>query len=103
MEHEAEARIVDYSNKQGLAHEAFCLPPNAPAWVTALVADCSVAQSAEAFWNRAEAFEKRADAQYAKEFIIALPVELSQTQNLACVGAVVAEQGRAGGQIAGWV
>jgi ATP-dependent exoDNAse (exonuclease V) alpha subunit len=42
----------------------------------ALIADRSVAGAAEAFWNKVEAFEKREDAQFAKEFIIALPVEL---------------------------
>ena len=43
MEYEAEGRVVDYSAKRGLAHEEFRLPPEAPDWVRALIADRSVA------------------------------------------------------------
>ncbi|RUX00525.1 Ti-type conjugative transfer relaxase TraA, partial [Mesorhizobium sp. M2A.F.Ca.ET.037.01.1.1] len=103
MEYEAEARTVDYSNKRNLAHEEFLLPPDAPAWVRALISDRSVAGAAEAFWNRVEAFEKRQDAQFAKEFIIALPVELSREQNIALMRQFVVEQVLARGQVADWV
>ncbi len=78
MTHDSEGRTVDFSNKGNLGHEEFLLPPDAPVWARALIADRSVAGAAEAFWNRVEAFEKREDAQFAKEFIIALPVELSK-------------------------
>lgn len=103
MEHEAEARTVDYSNKRNLAHEEFLLPPKAPDWARALVADRSVAGAVEAFWNKVEAFEKRADAQLAKEFIIALPVELSRDQNIALMRQFVFEQVLGRGQVADWV
>jgi Ti-type conjugative transfer relaxase TraA len=103
MDHEAEARTVDYSNKRGLAHEEFLLPADAPAWARMLIADRSVAGAAEAFWNKVEAFEKRADAQFAKEFIVALPVELSQGQNIALFRQFVFEQVLARGQVADWV
>lgn len=89
MEFERELQVADYSNKRGLLHEAFSVPPDAPEWVSALIADRSVAGASEAFWNRVEAFEKRSDAQLAKEFIIALPVELSTEQNIALVRAFV--------------
>jgi Ti-type conjugative transfer relaxase TraA len=103
MEHEAEARTVDYSAKRNLAHEEFLLPPGAPGWARALIADRSVAGAVEAFWNKVEAFEKRADAQLAKEFIVALPVELSQVQNIALFRQFVFEQVLARGQVADWV
>lgn len=103
MEHEAEARTVDYSNKRNLAHEEFLLPPNAPVWAKALIANRSVAGSVEAFWNKVEVFEKRADAQLAKEFIIALPVELGRDQNIALMRQFVFEQVLARGQVADWV
>lgn len=86
MEHEAEARAVDYSNKRGLAHQEFLLPADAPAWVRTLIADRSVAGAAEAFWNKVEAFEKRSDAQFAREAMIALPVEPTTEQNIALMG-----------------
>ena len=103
MEIEAEARTVDYSNKRGLAHEEFLLPAEAPDWARKLIADRSVAGAAEAFWNAVETFEKRTDAQYAKEFIVALPVELSQVQNIALFRQFVLEQVLARGQAADWV
>jgi Ti-type conjugative transfer relaxase TraA len=103
MTYEIEARTVDYSNKRNLAHEEFLLPPGAPKWALALIADRSISGAAEIFWNRVEAFEKREDAQFAKEFIIALPVELSKEQNVALMRQFVFEQVLARGQVADWV
>lgn len=103
MEHEGEGRVADYSNKPGLLHEAFLLPPDAPQWARMLIADRSVAVAVEAFWNRVEQFETRADAQFAREFIIALPVELSPEQNIALMRDFVAGQILARGQVADWV
>ncbi|MFT4118309.1 Ti-type conjugative transfer relaxase TraA [Bradyrhizobium sp.] len=103
MEHEAEARTVDYSNKRNMAHEEFLLPPDAPAWARTLIADRSVSGAAESFWNRVEAFEKRSDAQFAREAIIALPVELTREQNIALMRQFVAQEILARGQVADWV
>lgn len=103
MEHEAEGRTVDYSAKRGLRHEEFTLPPDAPDWARALIADRSVAGAAEAFWNAVEAHEQRSDAQLAKEFIIALPVELTPDQNIALMREFVEHQVLARGQVADWV
>ncbi len=103
MEHQAEGRTVDYSGKRGLRHEEFLLPPDAPQWARDLIADRSVAGAAEAFWNAVEAFEKRSDAQLAKEFIIALPVELTVEQNIALAREFVESQVLARGQVADWV
>lgn len=103
MEYEAEARTVDYANKRGLAHEEFLLPPDSPAWARALIADRSVSGAAEAFWNKVEAFEKRSDAQFAREAIIALPIELTAEQNIALIRQFVAQEIVARGQVADWV
>ncbi|PSJ62760.1 Ti-type conjugative transfer relaxase TraA [Pseudaminobacter soli (ex Li et al. 2025)] len=103
MEHRAEGRTVDYSGKRGLRHEEFLLPTGAPEWAKALIADRSAAGAAEAFWNAVEAFEKRSDAQLAKEFIIALPVELTVEQNVALAREFVATHVLARGQVADWV
>lgn len=45
-------------------------PEGAPSWAT----------DSQTLWNRVEANEKRVDAQLAREFILALPVELSTEQ-----------------------
>jgi len=103
MEHEGEGRVIDYSGKPGMVHEEFLMPPDAPAWARLMIADRSVAGAAEAFWNRVEEFEKRTDAQLAKEFILALPVELTTGQNIALMRQFVAEQILARGIVADWV
>lgn len=77
MEYEREARTIDYTRKEGLVHEEFLLPPDAPKWIRAMIADRSVAGASEAFWNKVEAFEKRSDAQLARDLTIALPLELT--------------------------
>ncbi len=103
MTHDIEGRTVDYSNKKNLGHEEFLLPPEAPKWALALVVDRSVAGASEVFWNRVERLEKRDDAQFAKEFIIALPVELSKNENIALMRQFVFEQVLSRGQVADWV
>ena len=103
MSYASEARTIDYSNKRNLAHEEFVLPADAPAWVRALIADHSVSGAAEAFWNQVEAYEKRSDAQFAREAIIALPIELTTEQNIALMREFVAQEILARGQVADWV
>lgn len=103
MDYEREARSVDYSRKQGLLHEEFLLPPDAPQWARMLIADRSVAGAAEAFWNRVESFEKRSDAQLAKDVTAALPIELSAEQNIAFVSDFVEQYILSKGMVANWV
>ena len=56
----------DYTRKGGLVWEHIFLPPMAPAeW-----------NDRETLWNAVEANEKAKDSQLAREFIVALPVEL---------------------------
>ncbi|MBD0416768.1 Ti-type conjugative transfer relaxase TraA [Oryzicola mucosus] len=103
MEYEREARTIDYTRKQGLLHEEFVLPADAPKWVRSLIADRSVAGASEAFWNSVEAFEKRSDAQLARDLTIALPLELSAEQNVALVRDFVEKHVLAKGMVADWV
>nr|WP_153464047.1 Ti-type conjugative transfer relaxase TraA [Agrobacterium tumefaciens] len=103
MEYEREARTIDYTRKQGLLHEEFVLPADAPKWVRALIADRSVAGASEAFWNKVEAFEKRSDAQLARDLTIALPLELTPEQNIDLVRDFVAKHIHSKGMVADWV
>lgn len=103
MDFEREARTIDYTRKQGLLHEEFVIPVNAPDWLRAMVADLSVSGASEAFWNKVESFEKRSDAQLAKDVTIALPIELSAEQNIALVRDFVERHITAFGMIADWV
>jgi Ti-type conjugative transfer relaxase TraA len=103
MEYEREARTIDYTRKQGLLHEEFVLPTDAPKWVRALIADRLVSGAVEAFWNKVEAFEKRSDAQLARDLTIALPLELTPEQNIALVRNFVEKHILAKGMVADWV
>ncbi|MVA48916.1 Ti-type conjugative transfer relaxase TraA [Agrobacterium vitis] len=103
MEYEREARTIDYTRKQGLLHQEFVLPADAPNWVRSLIADRSVSGAVEAFWNKVEAFEKRSDAQLARDLTIALPLELTAEQNIALVRDFVEKHILAKGMVADWV
>lgn len=103
MDFEREARTIDYSRKAGLLHEEFMAPADAPDWLRAMIADRSVTDASEAFWNKVEAFEKRADAQLAKDLTIALPLELTAAQNIALMRDFVDSQVLARGMVADWV
>ncbi len=103
MDYEREARTIDYTRKQGLLHEEFVIPGGAPEWLQSLIADRSVASASEVFWNKLEDFEKRSDAQLAKDITIALPIELSAEQNIELVRDFVARHITADGMVADWV
>ncbi len=60
----------DYTRKQGLVWQQVFLPVAAPAeW-----------QNREILWNAVEENEKTKDSRLAREFVVALPIELSQAQ-----------------------
>ncbi|WP_296081836.1 Ti-type conjugative transfer relaxase TraA [uncultured Agrobacterium sp.] len=103
MDYEREARTIDYTRKQGLLHEEFVIPADAPDWLQSLISDRSVSGASEAFWNKVEAFEKRSDAQLAKDVTIALPIELSAQQNIELVRDFVARHLTSQGIVADWV
>ncbi len=103
MDYKREARTIDYSRKQGLLHEEFSIPTGAPEWLRTLIADRSIGGASEAFWNDVEAFEKRSDAQLAKDVTVALPIELTPAQNIALVRDFIAEHILSKGMVADWV
>ncbi|MBQ9719060.1 MAG: MobA/MobL family protein, partial [Oscillospiraceae bacterium] len=71
----------DYTRKGGLVWERVFLPPMAPAeW-----------QDREALWNAVEANEKTKDSQLAREFIVALPVELERSEWVGLVSEFIQE------------
>jgi Ti-type conjugative transfer relaxase TraA len=103
MSFEREGRSIDYTRKQGLLHEEFMIPADAPAWLRDLVADRSASEASEAFWNVVEKAEKRVDAQLARDVTIALPIELSAEQNIALMRDFVERHVLPLGMVADWV
>ncbi|AUX79139.1 Ti-type conjugative transfer relaxase TraA [Sinorhizobium fredii] len=103
MGFEREARTIDYTRKQGLLHEEFVVPADAPEWLRAMIADHLVSGASEAFWNKVEGFEKRADAQLAKDITIALPIDLSTEQNIMLIRDFIDRHVTSKGMVADWV
>lgn len=72
----------DYTRKQGLAWHAVFLPPMAsPEW-----------QDREKLWNAVEEAEKTKDSRLAREFVAALPIELSRQQQIELLQDFIREQ-----------
>lgn len=70
---EKYAKDHDYTHKQDVAFSEILLPNGAPISFS----------NRETLWNAVESFEKRKDAQLAREFNFALPRELTLEQNIA--------------------
>jgi len=86
-----------------LKHEELALPDDIPAWLRRTIEGKTVAGASEALWNSVDAFETRADAQLARELIIALPEELTRAENIALVREFVRDNLTSKGMIADWV
>lgn len=72
----------DYTRKQGLAWQAVFLPPMAPPeW-----------QDREKLWNAVEEAEKTKASRLAREFVAALPIELSRQQQIELLQDFIREQ-----------
>ena len=73
-----------YAADPDLVHAEIALPAGAPAWAKALLTGRAPAAVSCDLWNIVTAKEQstRYDAQLAREFNIALPVELSRDQNV---------------------
>lgn len=61
-------KVHDYSRRsKGVIESVILRPDNSPEWMT----------KPDILWNKIEASEKRVDAQLAREFVLAVPPELS--------------------------
>lgn len=80
----------DYTRKHGLIYEQVLLPPQAPPeW-----------QDRSVLWNAIEESEKTKDSRLAREFVVALPVELSKEQNISLISEYVKDNFVADGMCA---
>lgn len=75
------SQVWDYTKKSGVVYSKVYAPENAPTWVN----------DREKLWNNVIGFEKRKDAQLAREFDVALPVELSVEENIALMEEIIQE------------
>ena len=72
----------DYTRKQGLGWRQVFLPATAPAeW-----------QDRETLWNAVEEVETAKDSRLAREFVVALPIELNREQQIELLQDFIREQ-----------
>ena len=72
----------DYTKKQGLVWQEVLLPEYAPQeW-----------QDREKLWNAVEEVETAKDSRLAREFVVALPIELSRTEQIELLQEFIREQ-----------
>ncbi|WP_162141962.1 Ti-type conjugative transfer relaxase TraA [Aureimonas ureilytica] len=112
MVSEATGRSTDFSNKVGGVHSELAIPSDAPGWIREklgftdpqghrLEGSAAVAASA-ALWNTVETSEKRSDAKYAIDLIVALPRELTEAQNIDLVREFVRVNYTEHGRVVDW-
>jgi hypothetical protein len=76
---ERTRHTYDHTERQGVMHKEILLPARIAG------ADLGWATDRSALWNAAEAAEKRKDARVAREYLIALPSELTHPQQVNVV------------------
>ena len=82
VKNEYDGIVHDYTSKSGIVHAEIILPEHAPADY----------QVRSALWNAVEKIEKQRNSQLAREIEIALPVELTEEQNISLARQFVREQ-----------
>ncbi|MBY3238381.1 Ti-type conjugative transfer relaxase TraA [Rhizobium laguerreae] len=103
MDEQAGTSFSYRGGRAELVHEELALPTQIPEWLRTAIDGRTVAAASEALWNAVDAFEKRADAQLARELIIALPEELTRAENIALVREFVRDNLTSKGMVADWV
>ena len=90
IKNEWDGEVHDYHNKKGLLHSQIYLPENIPKEL----------QDRSFLWNSVELNEKASNAQLARNFIIALPKELSFEENKKLITDFIQENFVSKGMIA---
>nr|WP_210279690.1 Ti-type conjugative transfer relaxase TraA [Rhizobium metallidurans] len=103
MDEQAGTSFSYRGGEAELKHEELALPDRIPAWLRTAIDGKTAAAASEVLWNSVDAFETRADAQLARELIIALPEELTRSENIALVREFVRDNLTPKGMIADWV
>ena len=90
IEQELTGKVNDYSRRGGVMFSGIFAPKDAPEW----------AYDRAQLWNEVEKFEKRKDAQLAREIEVSLPHELTDEQRRQLVTDFVREQFQRKGMVA---
>jgi ATP-dependent exoDNAse (exonuclease V) alpha subunit len=80
------AKDHDYTRKGGVEHTQIMAPATAPAWLQVTPGNKEQEHAArQELWRRAEVSETRKNSQLAREFVLALPHELTKKQRIDLV------------------
>lgn len=84
----------NYSNKEEIVFSGFVIPDDAPEWLIKYKEgfDKGDRKVIEWYWNYYESCEKRKDAQLTRDFIVALPKELTTEQQIKLLQEFVQDQ-----------
>lgn len=82
LEDERYEKVHNYAPRKGVTQVGILAPTDAPEW----------GLDREALWNKAEAVEKRKDAQVAREFTLGLPHQLGAADRVALVEEFVNQE-----------
>lgn len=92
LEDQRYGKTYDYGRRRGILEVGILTPAGAPAW----------AAEREELWNSVEAFERRKDAQLAREFVLGLPAQLTHPQRRDLVEEFVRQEFTPLGLVADW-
>lgn len=81
----------DYSKKEKVIHSEILIPQNSPLWLTNMIQK-NDHNTAERLWNTVEQTERRKDSTLAREIVFALPLELTQEQNISLARDFIQDQ-----------
>jgi len=99
---EKTGRCFHFTNKKDVEYSELLIPENAPEWVKDL-AKLDSHEASQKLWNAVEAFEKRKDAQTAREVEFSLPHELTSEQRLDLAREFIRDNFTSKGMIADFV
>lgn len=74
--------VHDYRPRKGIIATGLLAPEEAPSW----------AKDRGSLWNELEAFERRKDAQLAREFVLGLPCQLSHEEHKEAVEQFIQQE-----------
>jgi Ti-type conjugative transfer relaxase TraA len=101
MSNNMTGETYDYSKKLGVENLGIHLPDHAPEWARglALESQTDAVTSSNKLWNYVEKIEKHPRAQFFREVEIALPMELSRSQNRALAQTIIDDLTRMGAMV----
>jgi Ti-type conjugative transfer relaxase TraA len=103
MRDSSDGETYSYTRADDLVHAELSIPADSPNWLRNLLSKSSPSLNSQALWNTVQHQETYLGGQYAREIVIALPIELSVTQNVDLMRAFIAREFSAKGLIADWV